>query len=294
MARLVELITLGTGAALPSLERFTASHLVRDWLGNVVLLDVGEGAQHRLRQAGVSPTRIDVIAITHGHGDHINGLPGLLQTMYLSGRTSRLTIIAPEYLQDYIRGLIEVEGFKEAFPIDLIGIRGEGGSYTISSRGRDRLELRWFRTCHSIESYGFRLDWVLGPRLAQPAASPDEARRMLESGQGVVTPRPLSLAYTGDTSPCDDVINAASGVDVLVHEATFDSSMQAEAAKFGHSTAEGAASVASRAGVGRLLVLTHISTRYEGYEAKGLEEEARRVFPRTVLAWDLARFSLSA
>jgi RNAse Z (EC 3.1.26.11) len=99
VARLIELMTLGTGAALPSLERFTAAHLLRDWLGNVILLDAGEGVQHRLRQAGISPTKVEFIAITHGHGDHINGLPGLLQTMYLSGRTSKLTVIAPSTLR---------------------------------------------------------------------------------------------------------------------------------------------------------------------------------------------------
>ncbi|MGC9210456.1 MAG: ribonuclease Z [Acidilobus sp.] len=291
MARLVELVTLGTGAALPSLERFTASHLVRDWLGNVVLLDVGEGAQHRLRQAGVSPTRIDVIALTHGHGDHVNGLPGLLQTMYLSGRTSKLLIVAPEYLKAYLEGLIEVEGLREAFPIEIHAIRGPAGQLTLSTSGRDRLELRWFRTCHSIESYGFILEWVLGPRLARPVSSAEEAKRLLESGTDTVTPRPFRLAYTGDTSPCDEVVSAVTGVNVLIHEATFDRSMESEASKFGHSTSVGAATVAKRAGVQRL-ILTHISTRYEGYEAKALEDEAHEVFPNTILAWDLARFSM--
>ncbi|MGC9071553.1 MAG: ribonuclease Z [Acidilobus sp.] len=291
MARLVELMTLGTGAALPSLDRFTASHLVRDWMGNSVLLDVGEGAQHRLRQAGVSPTKIDVIAITHGHGDHVNGLPGLLQTMYLSGRTSKLTIVAPDYLKEYLNGIIEVEGFRQAFPIEILTIGGANGEYTLSNRGRDRLYIRWFRACHSIESYGFMLEWALGPRITQSVSTPEEARRLLETGAGVVTPKPFRLAYTGDTSPCDEVVKAVTGVDVLIHEATFDKSMESEALRFGHSTSVGAATVASKAGV-RKLILTHVSTRYEGYEAKALEDEARQVFSDTVLAWDLARFSM--
>jgi len=293
VARLIELMTLGTGAALPSLERFTAAHLLRDWLGNVVLLDAGEGVQHRLRQAGISPTKVDFIAITHGHGDHINGLPGLLQTMYLSGRTSKLTIIAPRYLEDYLKSVIEVEGSEKAFQVDLVSITGDKGSYVISVKGRDRLELRWFKTCHSVESYGFVLEWVLGPRLARPVYSAEEAKKLMETGEDVIVPAPLRVAYTGDTSPCENVIESVRGVDVLIHEATFDSTMEAEAAKFGHSTSVDAARVAKEAGV-RKLILTHVSTRYEGYEAKALEEEARQVFPDTVLAWDLARFALKA
>ncbi len=131
-------------------------------------------------------------------------------------------------------------------------------------------------------------------------ASPGKACLQRRGGQeahgdggGRRSPAPLRVAYTGDTSPCENVIASVRGVDVLIHEATFDSTMEAEAAKFGHSTSVGAARVAKEASV-RKLILTHVSTRYEGYEAKALEEEARQVFPDTVLAWDLARFALKA
>ncbi|MEM2421364.1 MAG: TAXI family TRAP transporter solute-binding subunit, partial [Acidilobaceae archaeon] len=91
----VEVIMLGTGATVPTSERLLPAILVRDTAGNRILLDTGEGAQVRLSQAGVSPTSIDLIAITHEHGDHVNGLPGLLQSMYINGRRKPLRIIAP-------------------------------------------------------------------------------------------------------------------------------------------------------------------------------------------------------
>lgn len=289
MARQVEVITLGTGAALPSLERFTAAYVVRDWAGNVILMDSGEGAQQRLRQAGISPTKVDFIVLTHGHGDHINGLPGLLGTMQLSGRKSRLTIIAPKYLAEPIRELINANKFEDQFPVNVIDVTGDEGSLTLSSWGRDRLVLSWFRACHSIEAYGYSLTWELGPRIAEPV-EPSQARKLLEEGgSGLTSPRSFKLSYTGDTSPCDSVVKGASGANVLIHESTFDSSMKDEASKYGHSTSVGAAEDAVKANVGKL-ILSHISTRYEGYEALQLEQEARSVFPNSVLSWDLARF----
>ncbi|MFN4046742.1 MAG: MBL fold metallo-hydrolase, partial [Acidilobaceae archaeon] len=95
MKHRVEIVMLGTGATIPTRERLTPSILVRDWLGNRILLDAGEGAQLRLSQAGSSPSSIDLIAISHEHGDHVNGLPGLLQSMYIGGRRAPLTLIAP-------------------------------------------------------------------------------------------------------------------------------------------------------------------------------------------------------
>lgn len=290
--RLVEFTTLGTAAALPSAERFTASNVVRDWMGNIVMLDVGEGAQYRLREAGVSLAKVDLIAITHAHGDHINGLPGLLQSMYLSGRTSRLTIVGPRQAIEFARVLIEGGEVGDAFPVQLVEVNGPV-ELEVGGQGRDRLVIRTFRTCHSIESYGYVLEWRLGPRLTREVAGAEEARRAIEEGIGVEVPRPFRLAYTGDTSPCDDVINGVRGSNVLVHEATFEASMGDEAARYGHSTSVGAARVAREAGVKRL-IMTHISTRYEGFEAYRLEREAREVFPSSVLAWDLARFIMRA
>ena len=293
LARWIELITLGTAAALPSAERFTSSHLVRDWMGDAVLLDVGEGAQYRLKQAGVSPTKIDYILITHAHGDHVNGLLGLLQTMHLSGRRSKLTIAGPPSVADFVEPLVRGSEAAREFPIEVVRL-GEPGELVLRDAGRDQVVLRWFRACHSVESYGYVIEWRLGPRVAKGLPA-DEARAALQ-GQAeglVVRPRPFRLAYTGDTAPCDEVVAAVQGANVLLHESTFDSSLEDEAREYGHSTSVGAATDAKRAGVGRL-ILTHVSTRYEGYEAYELEREARAVFPAAVLAWDLARFSMRA
>ncbi len=308
--RRVEILVLGSGGAVPRVRR-QPSILVRDWMGNHVLLDAGEGVQMWLMKAGVSPSRLDIVAVTHPHGDHVNGLAGLLMTMSLEGRRRPLTIVSTRETLEFVLETLEATEARLGFKVEALEARGR--SYTrLKSSGGDSVVLSWYPTCHSIESVGFRLDWRLRPRidpgrLAALGLKPGPwIARVVEEGEALVEgrrvrledlastlPMSFSIAYTGDTMhPCPTIEEAVRGVDVLIHEATLGGEYVDEARARGHSTPLQAAGLALKSGV-RLLVLYHVSGRYEGFEARKLLFEARRVFPKTLLAWDGMRLLLS-
>lgn len=297
---------LGTGGSLPTWERLTSCILVRDWRGLYVLLDAGEGCQIRLQQAGVSPTSIDAVAITHGHGDHVNGLAGLIQTMTLQERSKELIVIGPEDVIEFVEEGLRTSKLALGFHIRTIAIR-ERGSFELLSAGGDIITLSWAPTCHSVESYAFRLTWSLRTRVdvtkleALGLRPGPWLKELLERGEVELgdkkvkinemtseAPKSFSVTYSGDTAPCSKVANLAKGSDLLIHESTFSAQMRKQALDSYHSSSVDAAEIALEAGV-RELVLTHVSGRYRGFEAKLLEREARTVFPSSRLAWDLMR-----
>jgi len=307
---LAEVSLLGTGATIPTPERFLPAILVRDRMGGTILLDSGEGAQLRLAQLGVSPASIDVIAITHEHGDHVNGLPGLLQSMYVGGRSRGLTIIAPSSIAWFVSEALEAKEDRLGFKVDVIVARGRG-SLEVRRASGDILTLRWFPVCHTVEAYGYTLEWRLRPRIslerfeALNIKPGPWLRDLLERGEATVegvkvkledvvrrSEVTVKLSYTGDTAPCNDYVEDIRGSRVLVHDSTFHSELEAEARSKGHSTSKDAAVKALEAGA-ELLVLTHVSSRYRGFEARRLVEEARRVFPKTVLSKDMMRIAIS-
>lgn len=302
--RYVEFFVLGSGGGAPSRERWLPAFFATDWMGNGVLLDAGEGAQLRLAELGFSVNDVDVIAVTHSHGDHVNGLPGLLQSMYMNSRRRPLTILADPNTAEFAREALEVGRRDLGFDVNLIVIKGHG-EYPVSGRGGDYLVVKWFPVCHTIEAYGFTLEWRLrarvdvgrlkslglepGPWLSNLISRGETVYRGVKvsiedvaSGPGV-----MKIVYTGDTRPCRSVAEASRGARLLVHDSTFDSSLSAEAAERGHSTSLDAARIAAEARVDALL-LTHISPRYRGYPRR-LVEEARRVFEPSILAWDKMR-----
>lgn len=309
MARAIEVIMLGTGGSIPTRERMTSCILVKDWRGLHILLDVGEGCQLRLQQAGVSPSSIDVIAVTHAHGDHVNGLAGLIQTMTLLDRSKELLIVGPKEVVAYAEESLELSRLKLGFPIRTLEAQG-WSSIDISSQGGDVTRLKWAPSCHSIESYAFSIEWRLRARIdvdkiAERGLKPGPwLKDLLEKGESRIgdtvihledvvsePPSTITIAYSGDTAPCGSIVDLSRGADLLIHESTFTAESREEAHHAYHSTSVDAAEVAGEAGV-RELILTHVSGRYRGYEARAMEREARRIFPNTRLAWDLMRVKI--
>lgn len=288
---------LGTGAAVPSLDRNVSSIAVHRE-GETILFDCGEGTQRQMMRYGASFAFRDVF-FTHYHADHVLGITGLLRTMGLMGRTEPVTLWGPRPAQRTLSLFVSLGIERMKFPVE---IREVGPGERIE---RGEYEIAVFKTEHRAESIGYAL--VEHDRLGR--FDPDHARELgipegplwgrihrgesIELSDGrVVEPAELvgprrpgrRLVYTGDTRPCDSVVDAASDADLLVHEATFGADEAERARETGHSTAAEAGEVARRAGVQRL-ALTHISPRYLR-EAPELLEEAKAVFPGTVVARD--------
>ena len=283
------IVFLGTSSGTPSRERnVSAVAVVLD--GTVLLFDCGEGTQHQLLRAPVRSGAIEAIFITHLHGDHVYGLPGLLATMSMNGRVRPLTLVGPEGLREHVECVLRTSNHNPIFPIEFE--RGSGFSPT--GRGF-RVEAALLD--HSITALGYCVveddhPGAFDPQRARDLGIPPgpEWGALQRAGDPRVCgpARPgRRVAYCTDTRPCASAAGLARGADVLIHESTYAEELRAEADARLHSTAAGAASVAAEAGVGRL-ILTHFSTRYR--DVAPLLAEARAVFPNTDAAEDFATF----
>ena len=280
---------LGTSGAVPTAGRNpSAIHLNRE--GEEFLLDCGEGTQRQMMRfsTGFSISRI---CLTHVHGDHVLGLPGLLQTLDFNDRTEPLTIHTPRGTAGNVRRLITALDTRPGFSLEI----EEVGAGEIVHEG-DEYEVRTFRTDHRTRSMGYvlveddrkgRFDRERAEELGVPvgpafgrlhAGEPVELEdRVVEPDEVVGPPRPgRRVVYTGDTRPTSETIEAARGADLLVHDATFGDDWADRARETGHSTAREAGELASEAGAKRL-ALTHVSSRYAG-DVSRLEREVREAF----------------
>jgi len=293
----IKLVFLGTSAAVPTRDRgLPCIALIRN--GRIALFDVGEGAQYKMLIYGLSVLRVHAIYITHPHGDHVFGLPGLIHTMNMYGATHKLKIYAPKPVIKFLEETFEMSGHKPLFDVELYEL-----SPGLTSKFQD-LTIKAFTVDHIDNSYGFTIQQPMIPGKFNPEAAlklgvpkgplwkrlqmgedvtlPDG--RIVRSKDVVGEPRPgVKIVYTGDTRPIDVVVKESRDADVLIHDSTFDSSLKELAYKQGHSTAYDAAVIAKDANV-MLLILTHISARYK--DCKILEDEARKVFSRSLVAED--------
>jgi len=294
------LVFLGTSGAVPTPERGLSSTLVRRG-GAGVLVDCGEGTQRQLMRAGVGINQIDVVALTHMHTDHYLGLPGMLKTWELWGRQEPVVVYGPKGLHAMVTMFKRIIG-AISFPVTYHEV--EAGWRT----NLDGLELEAVRTDHRVASVGWVFREEARPGRFDPATAvalgvePGPSFGLLQRGtpvaglRGLVLPEQVmgaarpgrKLVVTGDTRPCDEVLQASVGADVLVHNATFADETLERARETYHSTAREAAALALEAGVG-LLALTHISFRHS---ARELLAEARAVNPRVVLPSDLDRIEV--
>lgn len=294
---MLRLTFLGTGAAVPSVERnVTALMLERE--GVPWLFDCGEGTQRQMMKYAVGFTLKEVF-FTHYHADHTLGLPGLLRTMGLQGRTEPLTLRGPRGAKRQLGDLVALGVDRPKFEIEIVEI--EPGD-TID-RGDHHLEIgeaihKGPALCYSLVEHP-RLG-RFDPELALQMGIPEgplwgkihrgegvtlDDGRTVEPSDLVGPPRPgRRVTLSGDSAPAKDVARLSRDADLLVHEATFGSDEADRARETRHSTAREAAGLARDAGVLEL-ILTHISARYSR-EAPELRDEAREVFPRTRIARD--------
>lgn len=298
----MKVIFLGTSGSMPTPERNSSSTVIKIG-GDLVMFDCGEGTQRQMVRARVGFRRNMIILVSHLHGDHVLGIPGLLQTMSLLGREKKLQIYGPEGLVEYVKAFSETIG-GPSFPVILHEVREPGAIYE-----NEKYKIIAAPAEHRITSWGYCLLEQDRPGRFHP----DKARalgvpegplwhqlqhgkkvkvkgRVVESKQ-VTDPsrRGRKIVYSGDTRPTEAIKKLAGGADLLIHEATFLDDLKERAVEDGHSTVSEAAELARDAGVNKL-ALTHFSSRYTDPET--LFDEAKMVFSRTVIAEDLMEIDI--
>jgi ribonuclease Z len=282
---------LGTSGAVPTTQRNTSALLVNRE-GDRLLFDCGEGTQRQMMRFSTG-FDVDHIFVTHLHGDHVLGIPGLIQTFDFNDRETPLAIHTPSGTRGEIEDLVTLVGTSPSFPVRI----HEVTAGDVALDGED-LEIRVVEVDHRARAVGYaiveddrkgrfdrqkaeeQLGIPPGPKYSKlhdgEPVETDEGR-VVQPEEVVGPPRPgRRMVYTGDTRPVDSVIEAAAEADLLIHDATFAEDRRERAGQTGHSTAKQAAEIANRAGAKRL-ALTHISTRYAGQSGR-LEDEAREVF----------------
>lgn len=282
---------LGTSGAVPTTQRNPSALLV-EREGDRLLFDCGEGTQRQMMRYG---TGFDVehVLVTHLHGDHVLGLPGLVQTWDFNGRDVPLAVHAPAGTREGVETLVAATGERPSYPVRINQV--EPGDVALDC---EDYEIRAVAVDHRTTAVGYalveddrkgRFDRETAEQELGIPPGPKYSRlhegepvehdgRTVRPEEVVGPPRPgRRLVYTGDTRPCEGVREAAEDADLLVHDGTFGDDRRDRARETAHSTAREAAAVASAAGANRL-ALTHVSSRYAGEGWRRLQEEARDVF----------------
>jgi ribonuclease Z len=291
-----ELVVLGTASQVPTRYRNHNGYLLR-WDAEGILFDPGEGTQRQMRRAGVSVASVTHICITHFHGDHCLGLPGIIQRLSLDAVAHPVEVAFPASGLVYFERLRHAAIFADTadlrvHPVEC-GTVTAGPPFALTARPLD----------HRVDALGWRLEEpdgrrMLPERLEALGVRGPAIAHLQREGSLMVGGRRVSLeetsvhrpgqrvAFIMDTRLCDAAFELAAGVDLLICESTFLSADEHLADEYGHLTAAQAARIAAGSGA-RRLVLTHFSQRYP--DESVFLAEARPIFPDTVAARDLMR-----
>lgn len=304
----MELIFLGTGAGVPSKERNVTSialSLLQE-INHVWLFDCGEATQHQILRTSIKPRKINKIFITHLHGDHIFGLPGLLSSRSFQGGNTELTIYGPYGIKEYVETSLKVSSSHLTYPISFVEIKEglilEDDEFKVYAKKLD----------HGIDSYGYRITEkdkpgeLLVNKLKDAGVMPGPIYNEIKNnpqvklGDGTVincadfigsAKRGRVVSILGDTRYREEHVEFVKNSNVLVHEATFDEEKSALAFEYYHSTTKQAATLAKQGDIGKL-ILTHISSRYQKESDTHLLNEAKEVFSNTVIAIDFKKITI--
>jgi ribonuclease Z len=303
-----DLLVLGTASAVPTKSRNHNGYLVR-WDGRGLLFDPGEGTQRQMVQAGVAAHDIDWICVTHFHGDHCLGLPGVIQRIARDGVEHPVRAVFPASGRHYWERLRHATSFRDT---DVVREEPLDGAHTEIDSGASPFTLSARRLDHPVEAYGYRLEepdgvTMLPGRLAEHGITGPMVGRLQREGRITTSdgrtvtleecsvPRPgQKLAFVMDTRLCTAAYELAAGTDMLVIESTFLEEDAALAREYAHLTARQAGEIAAKGGV-RRLVLTHFSERYRAEDLPRFAEQAAESYDGDViLARDLDRVPVPA
>jgi ribonuclease Z len=293
----LSIVFLGTGGSWPTVKRNVSSIAIKRG-SEIILVDCGEGTQRQFQKSNLSYMQISKVFITHFHGDHFLGLPGIIQTMQLNDRNKPLHIYGPKGMKQLLSQLVSLGYFKPGYMI--VAHELDGGD-TLKFDGYN---IHVSRVKHNVPTLAYTLEEHMRPgKFNKPKAlamgvPEGPLFSKLQRGQTItlkngkkITPDMIlgpprkgrKIVISGDTTPCEHMIAFAKDADILIHDATFDSELEEVANEYGHTTASQAAEIAKKAQVERLF-LTHISPRYLDHRI--LENEARKIFKRSFVPKD--------
>ncbi len=308
---------LGTSSGVPTRGRNVSAVALRlPQRAELWLFDCGEGTQHQFLRSELRVSQLRRIFITHMHGDHVFGLPGLLASLGLAGTCSGIDLYGPDPLRDYLEGVLRTSSTRIGYPLRSHRVKDAAASGAVLLDDDD-ITVRCTKLIHRVPAYAYRVDQkpragrfdveqarVLGippgPIYAQLKAGREvvlDDGRIINGASLCGPERPgCSVVYCTDTVFSEAAVELAQGADLLIHESTFSHAEAEMAFARQHSTSTMAAQTALAAGV-KQLMLTHLSPRYvpgNPVTPDDLLNEARAIFPNTELAKDFLSVEVAA
>jgi ribonuclease Z len=298
----MKLVFLGSGGSWPTKERNLSSVALK-MNGEIILFDCAEGTQRQLFFSKLNFMHVDKILISHFHGDHFLGLPGLIQSMYLNDRSKELNIFGPTGTTNIVRGILTLGYFNPTFKISIHDLN-DGDVQTF-----EEYDIKVRAADHDIPALAFCVEehqrkGKFHPEKALALGVEEGPQfRKLQNGESVrvkdkmVNPEDVmgkprkgrKIVYSGDTRPTQAIAELAKDCDVLIHDSTLSEDLADKAKRYGHSSAAQAATMAKQSNA-KVLFLTHISPRYE--DAQLLEDEARKIFKYSFVAADFLEYDI--
>jgi len=290
----MKIVFLGTGAMQPTRERnLSAIYMNHD--SEHILFDCGEGTQRQMKIAGISPTKLTKVIISHFHADHVLGLGGLIRNLEANDYNKTLYIYGPKGLEKFFYNIVNSAYHKLSIKVKLIEFKP---GIIINEQ---KFIIEAFSLDHSVPSYGFRFEEkpkrkinleylkkfglkqhpLLGELQRGKDIVWDNKKITVKKATKLVSGKVVGLIFdTGFTKNC---IKVGKGADLLISESTFSIKEKQKAKEYKHLTAEDAAKIAKNAKA-KKLILTHFSQRYN--EIEELKKEAQKVFQNTICAHD--------
>jgi ribonuclease Z len=291
---MVRLIFLGTSDAVPSAERNHTSILL-NYKDENILVDCGEGTQRQFRKAELNPCKVTRLLITHWHGDHVLGIPGLLETLSLSDYSKKLFIYGPKGTKEFMKNVLKIFVFSGKYPIEVEEVEGKFFE-------NDDFYLEAKKMTHGVpcNAYNFVLKdkirinkdklektKIRGPILQKLKHGKDivyEGKKYLAKNL-TYKEEGRKISFVFDTSLNKDIVPFVKNSDLLVCESTFGEELEKKAGEYHHLTSKQSAEIAKKSN-SKKLILTHISQRYSK-NPDAILKTAKKVFKNSSLANDL-------
>jgi ribonuclease Z len=294
----IEITILGTASMIPTKER-NLSSVFLSYKDKGFLFDCGEGTQRQMKIAGIKPNKINYILISHWHGDHVLGLPGLIQTLGNSDFDKTLHIFGPKGTKKFMKNMLKGFVFDAKIDMKIKEVKGifyENNEFFLTAE----------KLNHSVECLGYSFNEKDKRKMIEKKLKEFNVKgidvgklqmgKSIKLGDKIIKPEDVSkiekgkkISYIFDTEPCNNTNKLAENSDIMLCEATYHSNLNEKSIQYKHMTSKNAALIASNNNV-KFLILSHFSGRYKTINE--LENEAKDIFPNTKCAYDFMKIKL--